>query len=121
MRTRTGEGHRPAHHPAVYAAGVDPALLVLLLAAFTARATLLVTRDAFPPVLIAREWVEDRFGEYHPVAYLVTCAWCTSVWLAAGAVAGTLLAGVSVPVPVLTAGACSLFTGVLATLLPRPE
>lgn len=94
-------------------------MVVLMLAAFTARLTFLVVRDTFPPVLLAREWIEDRFGEYHPVAYLVTCAWCVSVWVATATVVGVLLVGVSVPVPVLTIGACSLFTGLVAVnLLP---
>ncbi len=96
---------------------VDPWLLVLLLCAATFRLSWLLTVDEFPPVLVLREWVAERYGEASALGYLSTCLWCTSVWLGGVLVAGTVLAGVPVPVPVLVWLTTSAFTGVLGTLL----
>lgn len=45
------------------------------------RVTHLVTEDTFPPV----RWARDRVSRRRPegaVAYLVTCFWCVSFWVA---------------------------------------
>lgn len=116
MRAGTeGVSARAAPGHGVYDAPVL-AVSLFLLAVF--RATRLVTADAFPPLAAARRAVIRRFGDEHPISYLVECPWCVSVWLGAlGAAAWDLadmLPGVrttSVPVPVALALAASLVTG----------
>lgn len=52
--------------------------LALILAALaTYRATRLVTTDRI--FAAPREWIEAR---YDRLGYLVTCDWCSSIWLA---------------------------------------
>lgn len=93
-------------------------LLVLLVAAVTWRATRLVVADDFPPVRWARrrlvaggpEWLGD----------LVSCAWCASVWLAAGVVAATD-AWVSVPRPWLVFGGAAAAAPLLQAAADRLE
>jgi hypothetical protein len=85
---------------------------VLLVCLATHRLTRLVTRDALPIVAIPREWIDRHWGMEESdvqslkaalaadpslrdrlwwpnvlkrsVAYLITCDWCTSVWVAGG-------------------------------------
>lgn len=64
-------------------------LWVLLNVGAVYRVTRLVTHDAFPPVARVRDAVIVRYDGRWP-AYLITCEWCTSVWIAAVAVAGTV-------------------------------
>jgi hypothetical protein len=68
---------------------VDPTMLVVdALACY--RATRLITRDSVPVFRVPRDAVVRRW-EGRPVAELVTCPWCVSVWLAAGIVTARLL------------------------------
>lgn len=30
-----------------------------------------------------RRWIFNKLGEDHSVSYLITCPWCSSVWIAA--------------------------------------
>lgn len=94
--------------------------MVALLVILTVwRLTRLVVKDEFPPVLLAREWVEEKRGETSAITYLVNCPWCSSVWLAAAVVVGyDLLAG-DVEAPVLLAAAAALVTGYGMTWLER--
>lgn len=88
-------------------------MTVLLVCLATHRVTRFVTRDAFPLIAIPREWVDRRWGiddadvarmreakigdpdgvgKYLKIpnifqrsfAYLITCDWCTSIWVSAG-------------------------------------
>lgn len=62
-----------------------------------ARLTRLITTDSFPPVRMARDWfldkvdpgkVRDHEGAEPPaLAELITCNWCTGMWVAFGVVA----------------------------------
>lgn len=67
----------------------------LIDAGAAARLTRLITRDTFPPVAHAREWVLDRVdpgkvrdtdGEPPALAELLTCNWCAGWWVSAGVV-----------------------------------
>jgi hypothetical protein len=86
-------------------------MTVLLVCLATHRLTRFVTRDAFPLVAIPREWVDTHWGveekdvaemrrvkletpevgkfikipnlSQRSFAYLITCDWCTSVWVSA--------------------------------------
>jgi hypothetical protein len=53
----------------------------LLSLGVSCRITRFITKD----VLAARfrSWVAGRFGDDSNPAYLVSCGWCTSVWVAA--------------------------------------
>lgn len=46
----------------------------------TCRLTRFVTKDTLAAGF--RSWVADRFGDDSKPSYLVTCSWCTSVWVA---------------------------------------
>jgi len=104
-------------------------LLVLGLSVATWRTTRLLIRDEFPPVRALREWmiatwgVVDKDGHIvagrrlgglgYAFAYLWTCPWCMSIYVAAGLVA---LADwrASVPLPWLVGALGAGFTGVMA-------
>lgn len=67
-------------------------LVVWVLA--VARVTRLLTRDKLTEPF--RAWVLDRRGADSQVAYLVHCAWCSSVWIGfASAPAAVAAAGLS--------------------------
>lgn len=60
-------------------------LYVVMVCVATHRATRLVTRDDFPPILWLRTFVvELSTKRHHWLADLITCPWCAGVWLAAG-------------------------------------
>ncbi|MEU9246764.1 hypothetical protein [Streptomyces sp. NPDC048385] len=48
----------------------------------TCRITRFVVKDTLAAGF--RIWVADHFGEDSKLAYLVTCSWCTSIWVAGG-------------------------------------
>ncbi len=48
----------------------------------TCRITRFVVKDTLAAGF--RIWVADHFGEESKLAYLVTCSWCTSIWVAGG-------------------------------------
>lgn len=54
----------------------------------TYRITLLVVADEItrPP----RDWLLRRLGPEHKVSYLITCPWCTALWIAYPVVASGL-------------------------------
>lgn len=58
----------------------------------TWRLTHLIVEDVFPPVAKAREAVIDRYGPDSSLSYLVSCVFCTGVWVAGGVAAARLLA-----------------------------
>lgn len=101
------------------------AVLAVVLA--THRVTHFIVADGL--IKRARErvqtWFETRWERRHPgesdpdewqsrVAYLLSCAWCTSIWAGAGTVAITDQF-TSVPVPVLVWLASSSVSGLLST------
>lgn len=49
------------------------------------RLTHLIVEDSFPPIQRARDAVFDRLGPDHPVSYLLSCHFCTGVWVGAAA------------------------------------
>lgn len=51
------------------------------------RLTKLIGEDAFPPFAIPREKLLDRLGPDSSFAYLITCPWCISPYIAAVAMA----------------------------------
>ncbi|WP_033356042.1 hypothetical protein [Kitasatospora aureofaciens] len=58
--------------------------MFLLALGATCRITRFLTKDTLAGGL--RIWVADRFGEESKAAYLITCGWCSSVWVSAVAV-----------------------------------
>jgi hypothetical protein len=61
------------------------ALTLLLTALATARLTRLVTTDRITRA--PRDWVLLRVRNGHPLAYLLGCDWCASMYVGAGAAA----------------------------------
>lgn len=58
-----------------------PVYVWLLAVVAVVRVTRFVNLDVlFEPV---RAWVEGRFGADSKVAYLLSCPWCASIWVAA--------------------------------------
>ncbi|MET8681114.1 hypothetical protein ABZW18_26910 [Streptomyces sp. NPDC004647] len=53
----------------------------LLSLGVSCRITRFITKDTLAADL--RSWVADRFGEESKPAYLITCGWCSSIWVAA--------------------------------------
>ncbi|MGW3078626.1 hypothetical protein [Kitasatospora sp. NPDC001132] len=47
----------------------------------TCRMTRFVTKDTLASGF--RSWIADRFGDDSRPAYLVSCGWCASIWVAA--------------------------------------
>ena len=58
----------------------------------TWRLTHLIVEDVFPPIAAAREAVIERFGPDSSVSYLVSCIFCTGVWVAIGVSAARTIA-----------------------------
>lgn len=100
-------------------------MVVVLVALATARITRLVISDRVTgrPRRAVQDWSEARWegrqgrepdpNEWQsPVAYLLSCPWCMSVWVGAAVTAATDLV-TDVPLPVLTALAASMVTGVI--------
>ncbi|MFH8679641.1 hypothetical protein [Streptomyces lydicus] len=52
----------------------------LLSVGATCRITRFLTKDALAAGF--RSWVADRFGDDSKPSYLVSCSWCTSIWVA---------------------------------------
>ncbi|MES4890088.1 hypothetical protein [Streptomyces sp. NPDC096012] len=57
----------------------------------TCRITRFVTKDTLAAGF--RVWTADRFGDDSRPAYLVSCGWCTSIWVAAAVTPTAFLAG----------------------------
>lgn len=61
----------------------DPATLVVTaLAAY--RLTRLITTDHLPPMVKARDWLEDRTPDAYSMLW--TCPWCIGFWVSAAVV-----------------------------------
>jgi hypothetical protein len=90
----------------------------LLLGLVVYRVTRFVAADAFPLIAVPREWVIGKLGDDHWFAYLITCMWCASVYVAAGTVV-VFDQFVSVPLPYAQGIAASALTGYLAMREPE--
>ncbi|NLU74453.1 DUF1360 domain-containing protein [Streptomyces sp. HNM0575] len=66
-------------------------VVFLLALGTTCRITRFVTKDSLAAGF--RTWMAARFGDDSRPAYLVTCSWCTSIWVAAAVVPAAYLAG----------------------------
>ncbi|MFD8725385.1 hypothetical protein ACFV2H_47475 [Streptomyces sp. NPDC059629] len=70
----------------------------------TCRITRFVVKDTLAAGF--RIWVADRFGDESKLAYLVTCSWCTSIWVAGGVAPPTYYLGdspwIQIPAVALT-------------------
>ncbi len=82
------------------------------------RVTRLIALDAFPLFAVPRDAVLRRLGEDHWFSYLITCMWCTSVYVS-GAVVGLADLWISVPLPVMVWLAASAITGYMAVHEPE--
>ncbi len=67
------------------------ALVFLLSLGTVCRVTRFITKDALAARFRSR--VADRFGDDSQQAYLVSCGWCVSVWVAAAVTALAYWAG----------------------------
>ncbi|OEV12371.1 hypothetical protein K378_02990 [Streptomyces sp. Amel2xB2] len=63
----------------------------LLALGITCRTTRFITKDTLAAGF--RSWTAGRFGEDSKPAYLVTCGWCTSMWVSAAVVPVAWAAG----------------------------
>ena len=80
-----------------------------------ARVTRLINDDVIFEDL--RAWFIDRMGGESLLAYLVTCAWCVSIWVAAFSLpVPVYLAHQSWPHAILFAFGASYCTGIMASL-----
>lgn len=111
------------------------------------RITRLLVKDQFPPVRLLREWVIETFWRDelvpradgnvkiidrrwftfwrafgHSLAYVFTCMWCMSFWIAlAWWLIAALWLGYSLPLPVVFIAVASGLTGLLGDLQDRIE
>ena len=106
-------------------------LLVLGLTVATWRVTRLLVADEFPPTralreIVLRTWGQiDRAGHItggrrwgglgHAIAYLWTCPWCMSPWVAAALIALTER-WANVPLPWLVGALGASFTGAMTMI-----
>lgn len=111
------------------------------------RITRLLVKDEFPPVRLLREWIINtlwrdelmpiepravRGGERrwfwfwrnvgHSIAYVFTCMWCMSFWIALlWWIVASYALGFSLPLPVVFIAVASGLTGMLGDLQDRLE
>ena len=69
-------------------------VVFLLALGITCRITRFITKDTLAAGF--RSWVAARFGDDSGPAYLVTCSWCTSIWISAAVVPVAFLSGGSI-------------------------
>lgn len=106
---------------------MSPWVILLLLSLTTHRVTRVITRDYFPPVRKAREYIDRKLGEEHWLAYLTQCDWCAGMWVAGGLTTGLALYVSLVmhqswwpwPIWVLMALTASTVTGLIAQREPE--
>lgn len=66
-------------------------VVFLLALGITCRITRFITKDTLAAGF--RSWTAEHFGDDSKLAYLVTCGWCTSFWVAAVVVPVAYAAG----------------------------
>ncbi len=114
----------------------SPAHTAVLVVLATARLTRLITTDHLldAPRAGVQDWAEARHATatgcpvtacgrpadewHHPLAYLLSCRWCASAWVAAGLVAALAVTGRRPPHPAMLVAAASMLTGLAAGLEP---
>lgn len=94
--------------------------IFLLTLGAIARLTRLITSDYIARHI--RVWAIRRFGPDHDLAYLVTCPWCLSVWIAAALTPAAWFwgehPGFVIPAAALT---ISYLIGIAASVLDATE
>lgn len=94
---------------------MDP-LTALLTIVFIARVTRLIVADQI--LYRPRVWVVLRYGPNQWFAYLITCAWCSSIWVGAATVVAAYWYGdTRWWFFMVLAGAASYAAGVMAARL----
>lgn len=110
-------GSRPGSKPPDLLRGYAPTVLLLVVAILaTYRLTRLIVADTFPPIARLRAAVSARWGDDSWQTYLSTCAWCSSMYVAAGLVAALDLT-IGLPAPLLWVLALSASAGILDELI----
>lgn len=66
----------------------------------TCRVTRFITKDTLAAGF--RTWIAARFGDDSKLSYLVSCSWCTSIWVAAAMTALAQGAGGSLALQLTT-------------------
>jgi hypothetical protein len=66
-------------------------VVFLLALGITCRITRFITKDTLAAGF--RSWMAERFGDDSKLAYVVTCSWCTSIWVSAAVVPLAYAAG----------------------------
>lgn len=93
---------------------MSPLLLIVLICLATYSATRLLTTDKLPLIRVPREWIAGKLRN-HWFGYLITCDWCSSVYVAAGIVwAVDFYTSQSVPFPPLLVLLARAVTGWLS-------
>ncbi len=69
-------------------------VVFLLALGITCRITRFITKDTLAAGF--RSWTAERFGDDSKLAYVVTCGWCTSIWVSGAVVPLAYLAGSTV-------------------------
>lgn len=87
--------------------------ILLCLAVY--RLSRLIAIDEFPPMMLFRARVAERWGDKSWQAYLSECPWCVSMWIGAPIVLVTALLS-SLPVPPLVWFVASAVTGLVHNL-----
>ncbi|MFD6023411.1 hypothetical protein [Streptomyces griseoluteus] len=94
---------------------MDVAVFLISLGA-TCRITRFVTKDTLAAGF--RIWTADHFGDDSSPAYLVSCGWCASIWVAAAITPTAFLVGDTLAFKIgATALTLSYITGVASTHL----
>lgn len=93
-------------------------LVFVLLALSSYRATRLIARDEFPPLVVWRERIAARFPGDSWQAYLSRCSWCVGVYVSGILTLLTwLILDDGLPVPLLWWPAAATMVGVIAELV----
>lgn len=100
----------------IEAAALEALALCILMALAAYRIFRLLAVDDFPPIVWARDrvddWIAERFGDEW--ADGLTCGWCLGAWCSF-AVVGLTDAFTSVPLVGLQLGAVSTIVGILGS------
>lgn len=114
-------------------------LLFFMLIVANWRITRLLIKDTFPPVRILRDWFISTFGARdertgdlvggrkgwgtlgYSIAYIWTCPWCMSIYVAAATAGICELSNLDLPYPWLVIAASSGLAGWLGHLDARAD
>lgn len=101
-------------------------MIIVLTVLAVARVTRFITTDVLietPRNAVLRWLVRDERTTFaHKLAYLISCDWCSSIYVGAGAACAYAVWGETMPFMAVTlALAASYVTGFLATITERGE